>query len=119
MGLMDFFRKGKEEKIEQKKPARQQQSGQQKTGSLIDLQSKQQTKPAQANPGQDRAPVHNEPGSISPEYYEIKKGDTLSAIAKRQYGDATKWQTIYNANKDVIKNPDLVHPGQKIKIPKQ
>lgn len=116
---MDFFRKGKEEKIEQKQPGRPQQPGQQKPGSLSDLQPKQQTNPAQANSAQDRQPAQNQAGAVSPEYYEIKKGDTLSAIAKRQYGDASKWQTIYNANKDIIKNPDLIHPGQKIKIPKQ
>lgn len=108
MGVFDFFRKGKEEKIEPKQPARPQQQGQQKTGSLVDLQAKQQ---------QDRPPVHNEPAAISPEYYEIKKGDTLSAIAKQRLGDATKWRAIYEANKDVIKNPDLIYPGQKIKIP--
>lgn len=49
------------------------------------------------------------------EIYEIKKGDSLSKIAK-QYG--TTWQKIYEMNKDVIKNPDLIHPGHKIKIPK-
>lgn len=49
------------------------------------------------------------------EIYEIRKGDSLSKIAK-QYG--TTWQKIYEMNKDVIKNPDLIHPGHKIKIPK-
>ncbi|AHM60453.1 putative phospholipid-binding protein,LysM domain-containing protein [Flammeovirgaceae bacterium 311] len=119
MGLKDFFRKGKEEKIEQKQPTRPQQPGQQGTGSLVDLQPKQQPNSTQASTAQDRQPVQNHTGTISPEYYEIKKGDTLSAIAKRQYGDASKWQTIYNANKDTIKNPDLIYPGQKIKLPKQ
>jgi nucleoid-associated protein YgaU len=49
------------------------------------------------------------------EVYEIKKGDSLSKIAK-QYG--TTWQKIYEMNKDVIKNPDVIFPGHKIKIPK-
>lgn len=49
------------------------------------------------------------------EVYEIKKGDTLGKIAKH-YG--TTWQKIYEMNKDTIKNPDLIFPGQKIKIPK-
>ena len=113
MGVFDFFRKGKEEKIEEKKPAKYQQADQQGTGSIIDLKNKQQ-----GGPLQDREPAQNQ-SAISPEYYEIKKGDTLSAIAKRQYGDASKWQAIYQANKDVISNPDLIYPGQKIKIPKQ
>jgi nucleoid-associated protein YgaU len=49
------------------------------------------------------------------EVYEIKKGDTLGKIAKH-YG--TTWQKIHEMNKDTIKNPDLIFPGQKIKIPK-
>jgi nucleoid-associated protein YgaU len=46
--------------------------------------------------------------------YEVKPGDTLGKIAKH-YG--TTWQKIFEANKDVIKNPDLIFPGQKFKIP--
>lgn len=49
------------------------------------------------------------------EYYEIQKGDTLGKIAKH-YG--TTWQKIHEMNKDTIKNPDLIFPGQKIKVPK-
>jgi nucleoid-associated protein YgaU len=49
------------------------------------------------------------------EVYEIKKGDTLGKIAKH-YG--TTWQKIHEMNKETIKNPDLIFPGQKIKIPK-
>lgn len=49
--------------------------------------------------------------------YEIQKGDTLSAIAQRHYGNANEWRKIYEANRAVIKDPDLIHPGQKITIP--
>ena len=49
--------------------------------------------------------------------YTVVAGDTLSKIAKREYGDASKWQRIYDANKDTIKNPDLIYPGQTFKIP--
>ena len=49
--------------------------------------------------------------------YTVVAGDTLSMIAKREYGDATKWKQIYEANKDTIKNPDLIYPGQTFKIP--
>jgi nucleoid-associated protein YgaU len=45
------------------------------------------------------------------------KGDSLSAIAKREYGDANKWHAIYEANKDTIKDPDLIHPGQTLRLP--
>jgi nucleoid-associated protein YgaU len=49
--------------------------------------------------------------------YTVVAGDTLSKIAKHEYGDATKWHRIYEANKDTIKNPDLIYPGQRFKIP--
>ncbi len=50
--------------------------------------------------------------------YEVVAGDSLSKIAKRLYGDANKWRQIHEANKDLIKNPDVIHPGQKLKIPR-
>ena len=49
--------------------------------------------------------------------YTVVAGDTLSKIAKREYGDASKWHQIYEANRDTIKNPDLIYPGQTFKIP--
>ena len=51
------------------------------------------------------------------EYYTIQKGDTLSAIAKNYYGKANDYPRIFEANREVIKNPDLIYPGQKIRIP--
>lgn len=50
--------------------------------------------------------------------YTVKKGDTLSAIAKSELGKASRWEEIYNLNKDQIKNPNLIYAGQKLKIPK-
>ena len=49
------------------------------------------------------------------EEYEVKAGDNLSKIAKNYPG--LTWQKIYEANKDQIKNPDVIQPGQKLKIP--
>src|SRR6476619_335318 len=49
--------------------------------------------------------------------YTVKSGDSLSKIAKHIYGDGNKWQRIYEANRDKIKNPDLIHPGQELTIP--
>ena len=51
------------------------------------------------------------------EYYLIKKGDTLSAIAKQYYGKANDYPKIFEANREVIKDPNLIFPGQKIRIP--
>lgn len=53
------------------------------------------------------------------EYYEIVSGDNLSKIAKKFYGDANAWEMLFAANKEVIKDPDLIFVGQKIRIPKQ
>ncbi len=49
--------------------------------------------------------------------YVVVKGDSLSKIAKREYGDASKWRKIHEANKDLISDPDLIYPGQELKIP--
>ena len=49
--------------------------------------------------------------------YIVKSGDSLSKIAKHLYGDANSWHKIYDANRDKIKNPDLIHPGQVLTIP--
>lgn len=49
--------------------------------------------------------------------YTVVKGDSLSKIAKAFYGSAGKWKVIYEANKDLIKNPDLIYPGQVFRIP--
>jgi nucleoid-associated protein YgaU len=47
----------------------------------------------------------------------VKAGDSLSKIAKRELGDAEKWHAIYAANRDTIKNPDLIQPGQVLTLP--
>ena len=49
--------------------------------------------------------------------YTVVEGDTLSGIAKRQYGEASRWKRIYDANRDVIDDPDLIYPGQNLRIP--
>lgn len=49
--------------------------------------------------------------------YTVKKGDTLWGIAKKYYGNGAKYTQIYNANKDKIKNPNLIYPGQVFTIP--
>ncbi|MBT8141124.1 MAG: peptidoglycan-binding protein LysM [Gammaproteobacteria bacterium] len=52
------------------------------------------------------------------EFYVVKPGDTLGKIAKEYYGDAMQYPKIFEANKEVIKDPDLIFVGQKIRIPK-
>ena len=48
-------------------------------------------------------------------FYTVAPGDSLSKIATKYKG--VTWQKIFEANRDQIKNPDLIHPGQKLRIP--
>ena len=47
----------------------------------------------------------------------VKSGETLGKIAKHYYGNASKYQDIFKANSDILKNPDLIHPDQELIIP--
>ena len=69
--------------------------------------------------GSSTAPAAPQPTDAlgSGRTYVVVNGDSLSKIAKREYGDANKWRTIYEANTDLIKDPDLIYPGQELKIP--
>ncbi|HJS43631.1 MAG TPA: LysM peptidoglycan-binding domain-containing protein [Gemmatimonadales bacterium] len=49
--------------------------------------------------------------------YVVVKGDSLSAIAQRVYGDTKEWRRIYDANRDIIRDPDLIYPGQTLRLP--
>ncbi len=51
------------------------------------------------------------------QYHDVVRGDTLSAIAKKYYGDANKYPTIFEANKPMLTHPDKIYPGQKLRIP--
>ena len=53
------------------------------------------------------------------ETYEVKSGDSLSKIAKHYYGSGNAWKTIFDANTDILKDPNKIFPGQKLKIPKK
>jgi nucleoid-associated protein YgaU len=55
--------------------------------------------------------------AVKVEYYEIVSGDTLSGIAKKFYGKGSAYMRIFEANKEVIKDPDKIFVGQKIRIP--
>lgn len=65
----------------------------------------------------DFSNVQSGGSSTATKIYEVKSGDSLSKIAKKEYGDANAWRAIFEANKDLIKDPDKIFPGQKLKIP--
>jgi nucleoid-associated protein YgaU len=62
-------------------------------------------------------PETGAPSMTTGRTYVVVSGDSLSKIAKREYGDAQKWPKIYEANRNIIKNPDLIYPGQELRIP--
>lgn len=49
--------------------------------------------------------------------YTVQKGDSLSKIAKQELGDASAWKRIFEANRDVLDDPDKIQPGQTLKLP--
>lgn len=49
--------------------------------------------------------------------YTVVSGDSLSKIARQFYGSANRWPEIFDANRDQLSNPDLIHPGQVLRIP--
>jgi nucleoid-associated protein YgaU len=71
----------------------------------------QQTPPG--NPPADTPPADN----AYTQWYEVQPGDSLSKIAKKHYGDAALYKDIFEANRDVLKDPDKIFPGQKLRIP--
>lgn len=60
-----------------------------------------------------------EPQAARPRTYEVQSGDTLSSIAKEQFGDANAYQKIFEANRPMLKDPDEIYPGQVLIIPEK
>jgi nucleoid-associated protein YgaU len=57
------------------------------------------------------------PAAAAQKTYTVRKGDTLSAIAKQHYGDASEYRKIFAANRDQLSDPDEIKPGQVLKLP--
>lgn len=67
---------------------------------------------------EDTTATRTEPEVESNVYYTVVSGDCLWTIAKKHYGDATRWGDIYEANQSVIgSNPNLIYPGQELLLP--
>lgn len=56
-------------------------------------------------------------GGGAQQTYTVERGDNLSSISKRFYGKSKYWKQIFDANRDTIENPDLIYPGQTIRLP--
>ena len=54
---------------------------------------------------------------VGEQQYTVQKGDSLSKIAKNLLGDANAWKHIFEANRDVLSDPDKIFPGQTLRIP--
>jgi nucleoid-associated protein YgaU len=63
------------------------------------------------------SPTGSPAGPVTSRMYVVQAGDSLSKISKKFYGNVNSWKRIFEANKDVIKNPDLIQPGWKLQIP--
>ncbi len=63
------------------------------------------------------APVESKKNSTDDGYYTVQKGDVLGTIAKKVYGSTKKWQKIYDANRDLLKDPNALKVGMKLRIP--
>ena len=63
------------------------------------------------------ADIKANPAAAAGATYTVKAGDTLSQIAKDKLGSASAYMEIFNANKDVLSDPDKIKPGQVLKIP--
>ena len=81
---------------------------------MADLEAKLKAKQPKAAPksAPEAAP------EATPEIYVVQPGDSLSKIAKEVLGDMSRWQEIFEANKDQIKDPNLIQVGQKLIIPR-
>jgi nucleoid-associated protein YgaU len=116
-------------------PADTGQRKTQRTTQVIEVEFGPKAKPSSAKespmdkegmmytqaPQTESMPVESAPVSLPVEVkmqeYKVKKGDTLQKISKEFYGTTKKWMKIYNANRDILKGPDKIYPGQVIDVP--
>lgn len=65
----------------------------------------------------DFSDVQSGASSTAATLYEVKSGDSLSKIAKQLYGSGNAWKKIFEANTDILRDPNKIYPGQNLKIP--
>lgn len=67
--------------------------------------------------GEVREEIAADDGKDEATFHTVEKGDSLSMIAKKVYGDAMKYPVIFEANKPMLTDPDLIYPGQVLRCP--
>jgi nucleoid-associated protein YgaU len=77
----------------------------------------QMTVAAPARPTTTATP-QQAPAATPSTFYTVKSGDTLSKISERFYGDANRYQELFEANQPMLKDPDKIYPGQVLRVPK-
>ncbi len=93
-----------------------------KTGAVPEQIGSRQARPLEVTDSPlEFEPALSEPAQSKelPETYVVRKNDTLQKIAQHFYGTTKKWIKIFEANKEKLKTPDRIRPGQVIKIPKE
>jgi nucleoid-associated protein YgaU len=68
-------------------------------------------------PGTGAKPAADAADNPYAQHYVVQKGDTLSKIAEEFYGDKMLYPQIFEANRDILSDPDKIKPGQKLRIP--
>ncbi len=68
-------------------------------------------------PEPEPEPAAEEATTTGERVYEVVHGDTLGAVAQKFYGHANAYMKIFEANRDILDNPNLIKPGQKLRIP--
>ena len=124
MGLFSHLNDDKE-----REAAQRHRDTQQRLGDARRHQQERQSSGSQGTPPQTRTMTASSgsqqqssypDGSWRKEFdlYVVKRGDTLYGISKQVYADGDQWHRIQQANPIVLKNPDLIHPGLVLRIPK-
>ena len=86
---------------------------------LVDASYSDLTADIDAPAQQEGTRARTDSGASAGQTYTVKPGDTLSKIAQQFYGEAGQYMKIFEANRDKLKDPNMIHPGQQLTIPQK
>ena len=84
---------------------------------VCDINISQQRQPATQQAAATMTAGASASGGQNQRHYTVKPGDTLSKISRDFYGDANQYTKIFNANRNVLRDPNTINPGQELVIP--